>query len=870
VISFFRDLKLGSPSFWLVFILGIIFAYLLSRLRISIPNLILSLRKNIGGVQKTFSISTEVRLRNDIYRFVQKQHLAATLFSLDEIVNVPKVLTPLIQAQKSIELEPTDSVSLSVPYIPDWPELAAVYKASTMTIIEALQGGANIILTGHPGSGKTVALAWLASSIIRDDPGLGILQGLLPLYIDAIDIYHLLENKDEVPISPVKPGIGKSGTNKDIPRKKGQNSSVSLDVLIKAISCYASPLTLTRLPGVIQVALEKQRALLLIDRADELPPNQSRVITNYIESLLKFYPKLRIVTALSYDDLAGLPALGFSLLGMAAWTDDDRDSFLQRWSQLWDKWIYPSGQNHKKKVRSHYLKSWLKVNNAMLKPFEFVLKVWAAYSGDAIGTDGSSSIEAYIRRMTSNASNIRAELELFALQLLFEMEIKSNPHDSDRIFDDEEKSARFSTNNLSDDNGTESNERSSIVKPSHIKALSSIEPLIDNGFLVSYTGSLYGFSHPIICGYLAGNALFATGSMNLILSQPAWIGKTLAMYYFSRVGDVTPYINRLIQEDDILHTNHLTISRWLQIAPKNRQWRSTILRTLTTILNKEKDALSLAAKVISAMAFSGDTGVSVYFRQLIKSDYPNLRQLATLGCGVLAEKKAIEDLNSLLQEQSPSSIRSASLALAAIGDKRSLEILASTLLNGSEISRRYAAEALANTPAEGYPALKEGSSMEDLLVRRSVAFGLIRINQPWALKIVENMQLEDKEWVVRNAAIQAFAELQRKHSYAPAPLADPTETQWLIDYATRIGTTVAPGKPADDLVLKALATNESQAEVLNALDYLRRKCDADTINYIYSTYSNNIGEIRDAAYNVLWLMIISGIKLPISVKYNIE
>ena len=121
----------------------------------------------------------------------------------------------------------------------------------------------------------------------------------------------------------------------------------------------------------------------------------------------------------------------------------------------------------------------------------------------------------------------------------------------------------------------------------------------------------------------------------------------MAMYYFSRIGDVSPFINKLIQEDDILHTNHLVVSRWLQIAPKNRQWRSSILRTLTSVLNKEKDTLSLAAKIISAMAFSGDVGVSVYFRQLLKSDHPNLKQLAALGCGILAEKKAIDDLNLL-------------------------------------------------------------------------------------------------------------------------------------------------------------------------------------------------------------------------------
>lgn len=867
MISFLRNLSISSPIFWLIFFSGILFAWILSRLRIYIPKVYRAYRNNINGIRSSSSMSSEVRLHNDIYRFVQKQHLASTLFSLDEIAIVPKVLTPLIQATASPELEPTDSVSLTVPYTPDWPELAAVYRASTMTLLEALQGGANIILAGHPGSGKTVALAWLTASILRNDHGLGILEGFLPLYAHATDILRFQNPSVDEDTTIGNPQSVNPVPTRSIPVKKEQNSYETLEILIKTISSYASVITLRRLPRIIREALEKQRVILLIDRVDELPPRQSRVITDYIESLLRAYPKLRIVIAMSYDDLASIPTLGFSLLGMAAWTDEDREAFLIRWSICWDKWISSNNAKHIKSINSHFLNSWLKTNNTLLNPLEYMLKVWAAFSGDAIGSDGPSAIEAYIRRLTVDVSNARSGLELFAFQLLNEMDIKSSPQDSDQVFAELEKKANAAASIIPKEN-PDTNQKSEIIKPVRIKALSSIEPLINNGFLLSYPGSAFGFSHPIFSGYLAGNALSTTGNINQILNQPSWIGKTLAMYYFSQTGDVTPYINELIQGDDIIHTNHLMISRWLQISPKNRQWRSIILRTLTKILQKEKATLSLAAKIISAMAFSGDVGVSVYFRQLLKSDHPNLRQLAALGCGFLAEKKAIDDLNLLIQDQSPPSIRAASLSLGAIGDKQALEILASNLLNGNEMSSRYAAEALANNPIEGHSALKEGSSMEDLLVRRSVAFGLIRVNQPWAIKIVENIQLEDNEWVVRNAAIQAFADYQRKYNYAPAPPADPTEIQWLIDYAASVGTTVAPGRPADELVLRAL-TSGNQDEILKALDYLRYKCDASTIEFIYQAYSNNDSEIKNAAYYILWLMMIAGIKLPISIKYNI-
>ena len=289
-------------------------------------------------------------------------------------------------------------------------------------------------------------------------------------------------------ISPEDSDPGKPGKRADASKNNLLNPSESLEVLIKAISTYVSPLTLSRLPKAVRSALEKNQAILLVDRADELPPSQSRIVTNFLQSLLNSYPKLRVVIALSYDDLAGLPALGFSLLGMAAWTDDDRESFLRRWSQLWEKWISPPGQNNRKKINSYYLDSWLKVGNSMLNPLEYMLKVWAAYSGDAIGTDGPSAIEAYIRRTTSEVSNVRPSLELFALQLLSEMEVCSSPHDSNRVIKTLEKDSKSSTSSLSDQE-IEQKQQAAVEKPAHIRALSGIDALIDKGILVGYEGS---------------------------------------------------------------------------------------------------------------------------------------------------------------------------------------------------------------------------------------------------------------------------------------------------------------------------------------------------------------------------------------------
>jgi hypothetical protein len=857
----FNNFEAPSPIFWLGIIAGILLALILFRLRKFIPQTIRSIRRRFSTVKQNFSTGTEVRLLNDIYHFAQKQHIAASLFSLDEITIEPKVLVPLIQVPKSIDLAPTDSVSLTIPYIPDWPEFAAIYKASTMTLIDALQGDANIILAGHPGSGKTVALAWLASCITRNDKGLGKLANLFPIYIHATDIPHLFDQSENGLNEPNAEISDSSGLDEKQTNSKIKNPDEVIDLFVQAISRYVSPINITKLPNVVRLALENQQAILILDRLDEFPPLQARMVTEYIKILNENYPKLRIVVAMSYDDLAGLPNYGFNLLAMAAWTEEDRLTFLRRWGQEWKKWVIPSQKSNANRINLYYLKSWLGVDNTLLKPLEYTLKVWASFSGDILGTDGPSAIESYIRRMTYNVIDAHTGLEGFALRLLYKMKIVANPNDSERVTIQFKQEVAA---NVYNDTAVETNSPPSISnKQLSFKEVHGVDQLINNGILQSFPGSNCGFSHPVIFGYLAGKALLDSSIIDQLAKQPSWSGRNLSLYYLARFGDVTNLIQNFLQDDDSLHTNHLLISRWLQVAPKNRAWRTIILRTLTSILQKERETLSLSAKIIAAMAFSGDIGVSLYFRQLLKSEHSNLIQLASLGCGILADKKAIEELIRLLQEQSPTTVRSACLALAAIGDKQSLEILASSLLNGSEELRRYAAEALANNPKEGQPALKEGSGMDDLLVRRSVVFGLIRVNQPWATKIVENLQLEDNEWVVRNAAIQAFDEQQRKASYAPTQLLDLTETRWLIDYADKLGTTVAPGKPAEQLVAKALI-NGNPDEKLYALDYFRMKCYPSTMEMIYSVYSHSTSDIRDLAYYTLWLMALAGIKLPIS------
>jgi hypothetical protein len=220
----------------------------------------------------------------------------------------------------------------------------------------------------------------------------------------------------------------------------------------------------------------------------------------------------------------------------------------------------------------------------------------------------------------------------------------------------------------------------------------------------------------------------------------------------------------------------------------------------------------------------------------------------------------------LLSDLHPNVRRAACLALVAIGNQPALEAMADALLTGDEDLRRTAAEALANHPEEGHPTLREGMSIEDLLVRRAVIYGLQRVNQPWSIEALQKVQLEDEEWLVKNAATHALESLALPSPSLPRPLPPLTETPWLIEFAGEMGIGVVPGKPAMDLLLKALQ-DKKEERVLAALDYLRQYGDENAILPLYQLFYNSQGEIQEAACNTLWHLAASGVSLPPPEKF---
>lgn len=826
--------KVDQISFWIGFAGGILFAWFLTFIRRGWPYLATFARQQIQSAKNNLTASTETRLRNDMLRLAQQQHLASAFAALDEVLVPPALLIPPISVDPENSSIIEASTQQAIPYLPDWPELAATFCAPTLTLPEALQGNANLILMGQPGSGKTVALAHLTSLFARNDPQVSKFGNLVPVYIHAGDLDPLSTEKE--PLTP----------------------------FLNALASHMSPITLPRLPVLLRNLFISGRVILMLDGLDEYGPEDTKLYIEMVSLLLERYPLIRIVIATSLSYYDGLTKLGFVPVAMAAWDVNLRSQFLNNWRNLWSHLLTTDNQQPDL-FDLKVISGWLTNRETPPNPLVYTLKVWSAFAGDALGSDVSHDIEAYIRRMTINVRNTRPALEKLANQMLFAIKPIARRREAETWI------AEYDINELSptEVERTKSQGRKGKKKLSARPPSNLIPTLISNGLLVSRRGSYLCFVHPILLGYLCGASLAKTGEVWNVQNQPDWIGKTVTLQFLASFGNVGNLVENLLASwDDALKRGVLTAGRWLHYAPKNAPWRIAVMRALASTMQKEHTTLGVSARALTALGLTEDPNLSTLFRQFHKSGEPNLRLLGILGCGMANDDKIIADLASMVEDPVPYVKYAACLALMTIGNKAALDAITLVLLQGSDTSRQVAAEALAMNPEEGYPILQEGAGINDLLVRHAVVFGLARIKLPWAVQLLEKMAIEDGQWVVRNAAAAALENSKRSDPHIPIPLPPLNELPWLIKYAAKSGSGVSPGSQAIEFVTNALKDGNDD-ERLAALDYVRLYGNDNFVLQVYHLRYGSKDVLREAAFNTLWHLAAAGISLPSPNQYGL-
>lgn len=798
-------------------------------------------RREQAHFRKTSSV--EENHRRTTLRRAQGMHLAAQLFALNEIVQEPRLIAPPPRTEPGSPPPFEDVVSQTLPYLPSWPEIAAVYRPATFTIPQAFSGNANIVIIGQPGVGKTVSLAYLASLAANRSAELGALRDFIPFLVHAAEL--------KLPVSDPK----------DV-----------LNPLIEALSEYAPIFDLGKLPDLCKNAFRSGKALLLVDGYDELPPESQQTVADYLKAIIQTYPKVRVATTGAPEYLDGLIPLGFTPLAVCGWSPQDVRRFFEKWGQLWTQTIgrEAGAQGGPLQVDPLLLNSWLDSGNSTLSPLELTLKAWGAYAGDSLGPRVLDAIATHIRRIAPSNTPLAA-LETLAMQAMLNGQPVFDPRRASDWVKSFELPAEAPPSEAAEPPAKED------TKPKKIRAdertlpvptLGLIGRMAASGLLNSHPGHKMRFAHIVFAGYLAGRALTSFNADEALLNQADWSGKYLTMRYFAAHGDASRLVQSLTEYSRLpMHRSLFAAARWLRDAPRDAPWRGKLFSALAAVLQTEGVPLSLRGQAMAAFAISGDPNAATLFRQLATTLSFELVQLCILGSGAMRDAKAVKVLENAMQAPSMSVRRAACLALVAIGTTEALETVAHTLLSGDEEIRRAAGEALANDPNEGHAMLRDGIGMQDILLRRAVMYGLGRIDEPWALESLQKAQVNDEQWVVRNAAadvLEARANFARR---APVKLKAPHETPWLIEFAAKQNMGVSPGADATEIFLLALKSEEAEYR-LAALPYLKFTPSEGVIAQLYDAMYRDDPELREAAYYTLWEIGAAGIKLPNPKQYG--
>lgn len=817
-------------SFAVGFLLGLGIPLLLRPLGAAVRGLVQRLRdwRQVHTVERSGRF--EQQYTQWLRSALRGWHLAAPLFALEEILQPPLLLPQPPYTLPEGDILPDDIVTLTVPYSPEWPQMSAYYQAPTLTLPEALSQGANLLLTGDPGAGKTTALLALAWAVLQQEEEVGFLGKPLPLYLHVA-------------------GVRWEDTGED----EGEAASL-LAPLLQALPSEMPENLRGKLAKALPGYLQAGRILLLLDGLDEVPLEAQKPVAHYLQRLLVAYPHLRVVAAAAPDFYDGFTRLGLTPVALAPWNAQQALRFLQRWGDLWQRYIAPALTTAPPPVDALLLNQWLLVHRPVVTPLELTLHAWAAYAGDLLGAGLPQAMEAYLRRMTPQDERVRPALHYLALELLAAGRSTLPRKRIGRHLDLEEESPSPAEEAEEEHAPLETEPEGGLASSRRVRRL--LPELLESGLLIA-RGQEVGFVHPSVWAYLAGQGLSHV-PQDAPLAQGAWWAvKTQVLRFATAFGAGQAVAATLADEDrPPLYREPRWVAHALPDAPPV-PWKVALLRRLADWLTNPLLPVGLRADALVALALSGEKGLDALFRRLLGHRDPSVRRLAALGSGLLRDVKAVAALQQALTDERPEVQRAAALALVAVGTEEALTAVAERLIAGNDLQRRMAAEALANHPAEGYPALQEGAQMDDLLVRRAVVYGLARVKEPWARELLNRLQVEDDEWVVRSAAAQVVESLNKPSPFLPRPRPPLHNEPWLLAFAAERELGVPPGEGAFE-VLRQCLREGNEEQVLAALERVIYHPDRDWLGEVIPWLEKGTPEQQEAALLALRHLAAAG------------
>jgi HEAT repeat protein len=860
------------------FVLGLLVGLGLYLLRHRIAAARDTIRDRLLHVRQRVSTGIEERYREQVIEAAEYSHLLKRYAALSDVY----VRRRFVVAQAlPRDLRPPESEAEGQR----WHEMRLhdILHSSPVTIdlAEAVGQYNRLAFLGPLGSGRTTLLSYLTQLYARKDAWR--LTFPEPEEEDEQDLIAARNReRDRLPVQ-----IALQGLDFSLAEQGGRH--VLIDPITDYLTTSLRGLIAAPSATMVRTRIMAGNCILLFDNLDMLHGESRQQALSWLDQLARAYPENIYVVVGGTEGYASLWDVDFATLMLGEFEPRQVYRFAERWERLrqdldvrfWEEQLAdtraafeaevaqakregrppPTEQDFRQpempEATTRLLDAWPAGRREGIMPIDLALAAMLWREQNAVPAEPLMRYAQYVLMAFNHAADSLLRPPQWALVIssaAWAMQLEEQHEIGRDIFEqavaDLLDRAYVASANLRQFDEEEEEEKPDFGR----QGRAAFEIVVGTGDLFVDMGrGRVAFVHPTLRGYFAAQHAARGNERDVLVAHirnEQWQDTIL---FYSALSDAAPLAQaRMVGQDDLFYSNFFGAAGYLCVSPEvDEKVKKGLLAQSAQMFLNPKQPTVLSRGAAAAIASSKDEGALYLFGQAMRSEDPHVRRMGVWGLGRMDDPRVLAGLQHALKDPDRLVRAEAMYALGAVGGDPAIDGLVQGLQDQDELVRRIAAEVLAIVGGEGHDLLREGVNTDDMYIRRASTFGLGRIDEPWAIQIVDELRREDEEWFVRSAATEVIDRVTGDPppiQPAPPKLED---QEWLVTWASGRGMTLGSWEDAFRVLLQAVQDGDWTIK-LAAADVLRVCAGQEAIPVLKRAVTDEDVLVREAAYAALY------------------
>jgi len=799
-------------SFWFGFILATLFWLIIQQFRKLAPKIKQTREENRLHYQRLKELDQEHGIRSWSLRKAQSSHLASSLFPLNKVLIEPRVILPTKFIPDTAEDIDFFSMYKVLPDVPEIPELYTDFPTIKLPLHSLIQGKQQYFaISANPGYGKTTALAALTSHLCSFQSTEESFD-YCPIFVDYFDLSF----------------------------DDGSAKNAILDHLVHNVK----GLDIKELDKLLFNADRNERLVFLIDNLDLLPLEELNKAHQNIALLQNEFPHSYIVITCDPFIQGNLPALGFEVFPLAAWSKSEISELFTKWRYCYSE--FSNNNFYIQKIDRIY--RWLlQEDNHSFSPIDLSLKVWTSFSGCTTGNRIIDQINDYINLISGGNLSV-SDLDVAINKSNLEPFPSISEPNLNQILE------IFNSENIASDNDQTIDDKGK----SQINKQKGLSFLQRSHFLIRMGNGTYRYSYPTIFSevYSLSSEQLPLPSFTKTIISP---NKRIQFQnkQLSR-DDLVQVDSWLINQDAPLFRDRLLIEKWLKQTNQGDPLRGKIFKSIAKLLQDSTLSIGLRLRFVLDLIQINDPTIPSLFSYFANQSDSSLRELSAFAFGLLNDPKGVPILVKLSKDPDITVQKFSCLSLNRIWNPPAQSALVDIIFSADEDLRSLVCQIISIHQPEGYQILQELAETDNYLARKAAVSGLVLVDAPWVPILLEKMSIQDTQWIVRDAAKFAVENPLPKNIFIGTKHLPVHENPHILNLSEEMKIEVPSKGMPTDLLYKVLE-NKGRLDQEIALEYLLLQPDSKLIKALIDLSIDSGSSIRETATNALYQLSKAGI-----------